>query len=486
VLRMCRVKVIGYDNSNFNNFIVEPPIFDDQCGKFIQDLLFHMDALVKAKRIDVIDANTFTNEINRQRDCNPSFVSEQQPGMSGNIVGVYHLTGFEWGENQRTYDVDLEIKSRFDNTKPYFLARMMLSMLLNDDSFNRDMIIGSLDDIFDFLLVFKFRRALLDAYTQSFYKSYQRYEKNDDKLRGTIDISRHIKLNMGLGNGKVAYSVREMTIDNSLNHLFLHAYECICKRYPKMTREVLMGDCESKSIISKLYSSCHSFYSSNVKSVMSKHLRPIGHPYFRKYETLRLCSIDILRKKGISPFFDDVSEETPYMLFYAPDLWEAYAKELLNRNSILCAKYEMKIMALSKEVVTDSQNDYTYGIKTIPDYLLTYRNDEAKGIAILDAKYRPIWEKWQTNPSFVQADYTKCLRDMIDFGVHRTGVVIPSKGKNTLLEKHRISRYNDTDYFYILSLKIIDTEKYKSYSEWLNVQKEEESIFVQAVSDILK
>ena len=33
------------------------------------------------------------------------------------------------------------------------------------------------------------------------YKTYQRFEKNDDKLKGTIDISRHIRLNLGLPSG---------------------------------------------------------------------------------------------------------------------------------------------------------------------------------------------------------------------------------------------------------------------------------------------
>ena len=68
------------------------------------------------------------------------------------------------------------------------------------------------------------------AYRKGIYKQYCTFEGNDSKVRGKIDIARHIRLNP-LFNGKIAYSYREYTINNNTNRLILTAYTLMEKKY---------------------------------------------------------------------------------------------------------------------------------------------------------------------------------------------------------------------------------------------------------------
>ena len=39
-------------------------------------------------------------------------------------------------------------------------------------------------------------------------------------------------MNLGMDNGRVAYSYRENTVDNMLNHLILAAFDYLKEKYP--------------------------------------------------------------------------------------------------------------------------------------------------------------------------------------------------------------------------------------------------------------
>lgn len=81
----------------------------------------------------------------------------------------------------------------------------------------------------DTLLVSMFLHQLNCAAKKGFYRTYRTYKKNDSRLRGTIDIPRHLKENLLLNNGKVAYSYREYTVDNPVNELIFAAYYYVKK-----------------------------------------------------------------------------------------------------------------------------------------------------------------------------------------------------------------------------------------------------------------
>lgn len=490
---MNRVKIIGYDYTNLNSNDSKVFSLETKCNiadekDFIRSFLRYMNN--KRDNLNIITADLKEKTSQRSNNADYYFLNDDE-NWSGNIVGTYTSNDFKYPENGDLFCVELELRSRFDSKRPFFLARMMLSMLSFNNLSSSDMAIASMDDLFDFLLVYKFRNEMKEAYKQGLFRSYQRFERNDDKLKGTIDVARHIKLNAGMNNGKVAYSYREQTVDNSLNHLFLHAFSCIEKRFSKIIKSILMSDQEFKAIISKLFMSCNTFYESNVKQIMSKHKVKLNHPYYQKYETLRKTSMDILLHKGLAPFSDTTDNpECPYMLFYVPDLWESFVEDILGKE--LMTKH-IDIKTQVKTDIFESKNKFTRNIR--PDYVLWCKDN--KPFMIIDAKYRPGWgtiaKKGLDNKKYY-SDYDKCIRDMNAFNVNTGGVIFPTEDKDYDDDdfKHKISEYN-SNYFYTFPLYIDKSDKtvssFREYNEQLNanieyyVEKAVELIYQEVVNE---
>lgn len=391
------------------------------------------------------------------------------------------ISPFDEGEKelilQQKYNMKLQIGSRFDNERAFFLATMLLQNIPELNELEAPM---SEDDIYNFLLVYSYRNQLLESYTQGPYRSYTQFEGNDSNLKGVIDIARHIKLNMGLDNGKIAYNYRENTADNHLNHLFLYAYEYIKKFYPDLSNTLLMGDIRVSKIINELYTLCHTFEYSNITRTMNKGRKIISHPFYHQYDKLRLTSMMILQHLGVS-FFDGDGEEVQGILFYVPDLWEMYLERILLSNFTIEAQAERRVYG-----DLDGKN---FKKKTYPDYIFVDKDNRNvnKQIMILDAKYRIGWGRRFKNKTFENLDdYTKCIRDMNTLNVNGTGVIFPVNKKENEPAKeaikvevdldiiaykdeyimHKISLDNTYDTFYSFPIIIPDTSASLNYKAW--------------------
>ena len=91
-------------------------------------------------------------------------------------------------------DLKIKIKSRFDSGRnDYFLHYMLhrvMSFNLLDLNHNNEQ-----EDVFDFLM-FMFPALLKSALQQGLYREYQTFQYNDSKIKGTIDVNRHIAKNV--------------------------------------------------------------------------------------------------------------------------------------------------------------------------------------------------------------------------------------------------------------------------------------------------
>ena len=83
-------------------------------------------------------------------------------------------------------------------------------------------------EILDLILAIIFAMQIARAYRKGIYRRYRTYENNDSKLKGRIDVARHIRLNP-IFNGNIAYSSREYTADNDMNRMILTAYTSLQK-----------------------------------------------------------------------------------------------------------------------------------------------------------------------------------------------------------------------------------------------------------------
>lgn len=351
-----------------------------------------------------------------------------------------------------TYDVQITVKSRFDSDRAYFLATMLLNADTKLNNYNIDF---SYDDIFEFLLVLLFKRYFLQAYRDGFYRTYQCFENNDDKLKGAIDIARHIKLNVGMDNGKIAYNYRENTVDNSFNHLILYAYFYMKRKYPDLVDNIIDSDYEMKKIIDDLKFNAQSYMKYDVRTVINKCTKPIAHPLYYNYEKLRITCLDILNNLGVS-IFDGTEKEVQGILYYIPDLWEEFLDKQLFSN--MGYKYKSQ-----KEVEIFNKTKKTY-----PDFV--FEDEEGHPFYILDAKFKPAWFKVYNDGSLISTldDYTKCIRDMNSINAHACGTIFPTNHViiyDSSKISNEISMYNQKDQFHCFPVYVPQSHD-KSYNYW--------------------
>lgn len=356
-----------------------------------------------------------------------------------------------------TYDVQITVKSRFDkDSKAYFLATMLFNA---DTELNKDNIDFSYDDIFDFLLVLLFKRNFLEAYKNGFYRTYQYFEKNDERLKGRIDIARHVKMNAGMDNGKIAYSYRENTVDNSFNHLILHTYMYMKNRFPDLVDKIIDGDFEIRKALDELRFNAGSYVSYDIRSIMNKCQKPISHPLYFTYEHLRIVCLDILNNLGLS-IFDGNEKEVQGMLYYIPDLWEEFLENKLLYSMKYKPESQMEIKVFNRTK------------KTYPDFV--FKDKQDKPFYILDAKFKPGWYEAYDKGNLGNKldDYTKCIRDMNSIGAHAVGVIFPTNEGEVGYEDSKviseISKYNERDEFHCIPVHVPSSEEERTYEAWLN------------------
>ena len=124
--------------------------------------------------------------------------------------------------------VTVNFRSRFDDENSNFLMYVFQKAFhINGKIYDEMNIDGRKNRTWDFLLMVIFVRQLHDAMKKGMYRQYQEYEHNDFNVKGRIDVSRHIKENGMLSNGKVCYVTREYMVDNHMNRLFLKAFQCL-------------------------------------------------------------------------------------------------------------------------------------------------------------------------------------------------------------------------------------------------------------------
>ena len=274
---------------------------------------------------------------------------------SGNIMG------FVGRKNQQ-----LKIYSRFDNQKHDFFLHYMLQKVFSFNIFNLDFT-SSEDNVFEFL-VYMFPAMLKIAMRQGVYKEYRRFRHNDANVRGTIDISRHIRENIPF-RGTVAYNTREFSFDNSITELIRHTIEYI-KTIPSGDI-ILSSDKTVEDCIKKIVSYTPSYSHTERIKIIQDNLLPCNHPFYKEYTALQKLCVQILRQEEIKYGTDD--DRIYGILFDGAWLWEGYL------NTLLCEK---GFIHPENKLGTGSIYLFEHGGQRFPDF---WKQD-----IVLDAKYKKL------------------------------------------------------------------------------------------------
>lgn len=304
-------------------------------------------------------------------------------------------------------DERLIIESRFscggmDYFFQYLLERVMdfpniVDLEADADEDNR---------MFSFLL-FLFPYYLKKALRKGIYKQYIRKRYNDGNVKGTVDIARHIERNTPF-TGKVAYSQREFSYDNSLMELIRHTVEFIKRKpYGKMILEKVKDEV---NLVINATSEYEMYSRQRIVEHNKKNI--VRHAYYREYLSLQRLCILILRHQKHQ--IGTGSKQIYGILFDGAWLWEEYVNLLIEHIFY----HPMNKGGEGAQRLFGGTIGLIY-----PDFISRDENNRI----IADAKYKPI-------DNIGNRDYLQLLAYMFRFDAKSGYYLYPEKDGNNDIE----------------------------------------------------
>lgn len=319
---------------------------------------------------------------------------------SGNIMGFLGCG-----------DERLMIESRFSSGEDFFFQYLLENVLDFPNIVDLDSDANQDNRMFNFLL-FLFPRYLKAAMRKGLFKKYIRHEYNDGNVKGTIDVARHIEKNTPFV-GKIAYTQREFSYDNSLMELVRHTVEYI-KGKPYGGKILIKGKEEVKLVVD----ATPGYKPYDRQNIINQNRKTsIRHAYFSEYLALqRLCLMILRHQKhqiGLG------TRQIYGILFDGAWLWEEYV------NSLIADAFYHPMNKADK----GAQNLFERNAGLIyPDFIS--RNREERVIA--DAKYKPV-------RNISGRDYLQLLAYMFRFDA-KTGYYLYPETGNAADLKLRMNR----------------------------------------------
>lgn len=290
--------------------------------------------------------------------------------ISDNKLTTHNIAGFIGTEH--TF---LTIRSRFarDNSDDYFL-HYMLQKVFNINITNLEHNTDK-NKAFQFL-PYLFKYYFLQALNQGLYKKYVWKKYNDSRVKGTIDIARHIKHNF-IFTGNIAYNVREHSYDNNINQLIRHTIEYIDNL--EMFRMMLESE-DMTDLVQDIRRITPTYSAKNRQQVINDNLKSDIHPYYSEYEPLRQICLQILMEDDELKY--GRQENKIYgILFDVSWLWEEYLNTLIEQIDKSFTHTHNKESFGRIYMLKNKNNKPTYW-HAYPDYYSTDLN------IVMDAKYK--------------------------------------------------------------------------------------------------
>ncbi|MCQ4950002.1 5-methylcytosine restriction system specificity protein McrC [Bittarella massiliensis (ex Durand et al. 2017)] len=219
-------------------------------------------------------------------------------------------------------DERLIIESRFSAGNRDYFFQYLLNRVLNFPNIIDLETDANQDNRLFNLLLFLFPHYLKMAMRKGAFKTYIRNEYNDESVKGTIDISRHILRNTPFV-GKVAYSQRGYSYDNYLMELVRHTIEFIRKK-PYGNHLLAKVKDEVKLVVEA--TPRYELYDKR-KIVIANKQNTVRHAFYREYRALqRLCLLILQHRKHQ---IGSGSHQVYGILFDGAWLWEEYVNTLV-------------------------------------------------------------------------------------------------------------------------------------------------------------
>ena len=303
------------DNSEFvlsDTYVPWNDKLIENSGKKLNELVINRNDFIYLPVID-----------EKQRSEEALFRIEGNKLRSGNIAGFFGL------RNNKGQTLNIKIKSRFDQSAEQYFVHHMLEKItgieLIELKSNSDY---SSSFGFDFL-VHLFPKFLKLALSQGNYRSYKTYSYSNSRLRGRIDLARHLRQNIPF-RGDIAYTFREYTSHNDLSNLVREVIEFIKRKFPRF----LEKDDTYRKNCQIIYENSQKYEHIGRKRLIELNARPIKNPFYTYYEQLRKLCIKILSYEKLT-YSADSYEDMWGVVYDMSWLWEEYLNTLFLSRSTL-------------------------------------------------------------------------------------------------------------------------------------------------------
>lgn len=349
---------------------------DNSCNdSFDENELADLDSLNDKSLQEILDENPDLLVFPHSLGGHDDEIGEQRIfTMRNKKLYTYNIMGF-LGVN----DTSLTIHSRFGSKAEdgdYFL-HYMLQKVFALNLFNLN-ITSDTESIWDILLICQLPYYLGKATSKGIYKEYVSRQHNDPKLRGRVEVSRHLKINMPF-TGSIAYRSREHDIDNRITQLLRHTIEFLKNK--KIFSKILQSD-RSFREYSRLIEGVTPSYSRLARiKVIADNRKIVNHPLYRDYEVLRKICLKILRREGLKNGTD--KDKVSGILFDGAWLWEEYLHTITGPAGYIHPENKKKLNCI---YLYDNDTG-----KRFPDF---YHKSKT---TVLDAKYKRDFDRSDTH-----------------------------------------------------------------------------------------
>lgn len=351
-------------------------------------------------------------------------------------------------------DLQVKIKSRFDENRDDYLLHYMLQKVLSfnlfDLSHNNEH-----EDVFDFIM-FMFPYFLKSAMRQGLYREYQNYKHNDANLKGPINVGRHIAKNVPFV-GNIAYSTREYSHDNGMTELIRHTIELM--KTKKYGQAVLNIDRETVENVKTIIGHTPLYNKGERSCIISKNLRMKTHPYYTEYRPLQTLCLQILRMEEVK--YGESDDEICGILFDGAWLWEEYVYTVLRP---LGFSHPRNKKGTEYIYLFDDRSGIRY-----PDF---YKKNDM----VLDAKYKRLGG-YEKVSNVGRDDIHQVIAYLSPLHATRGGFVAPLEQKQEKVPTSHLKGKDAT-----LSIFGIEISKTAStYANFCKQMKDMEDIFVESI-----
>ena len=214
-------------------------------------------------------------------------------------------------------------------SKDYFL-HYMLQRVLNINVLNPNPSAMKDSNLLELSLYF-FPGMLRRALKQGLFKQYVYREYNDSRVRGPVDVSRHIVCNIPFC-GKIAYSTHEYDYDNPVTQLVRHTIEYI--RYHEWASELLAQCEDTRQDVQLIVDNTGRYNVNERRRIVDQNYRLLNHPFYTEWRPLQHLCLAILRHDDFRYDSTDDVDHIHGILFDGPWLWENYINKTLSCEKI--------------------------------------------------------------------------------------------------------------------------------------------------------